>query len=168
MGIKKLIGSVFKTILTLIIFAAIMYAVYYYAAKAYDFGYRIFAEDAMSPEPGITMTVAIVEGKTVREIGESLEEKGLVRDATLFYFQELVSNYHGKLQPGIYELNTSMTPEEMMEIMSVAPEEDETAAETAISSDTGTEAESWEGSEESASPEEETDSDESGESTTAE
>ena len=71
------------------------------------------------------MSVAIVEGKSVREIGEILEEKGLIRSASLFYLQEMVSSYHGKLQPGIYELSTSMTPEEMMAIMAASSETEE-------------------------------------------
>lgn len=87
------------------------------SAKAYDFGYRIFSEEPIAPAPGYTTTVAIVEGKSAKDIGEILEEKGLIRSATLFYFQELLSDYHDKLQPGVYKLSTSMTPEEMMVIM---------------------------------------------------
>ena len=66
------------------------------------------------------MSVAIVEGKSVMEIGQILEEKGLIRSAYLFYLQEMVSSYHGKLQPGVYELSTAMTPEEMIEIMAAS------------------------------------------------
>ena len=54
-----------------------------------------------------------------------LEEKGLIRDAKLFYFQEMFSEYKGELKPGVYELSTGMTPYEMMEIMSASDEEEE-------------------------------------------
>ena len=53
----------------------------------------------------------------MKEIGQLLQEKGLIRDAKHFYLQEFFSSYHKKLQPGIYELNTAMTPEEMMAVM---------------------------------------------------
>lgn len=123
---KKIIMSVFKSVITLAFAALIIMLIYNVMLKAYDFGYRIFAEEPMSPAPGLTMSVAIVEGKSVREIGEILEEKGLIRSASLFYLQELVSSYHGELQPGIYELSTAMTPNEMMEIMAAnAPEDEE-------------------------------------------
>ena len=95
----------------------IIMLVYRFALDAYDFGYRIFAETPVSPEPGLTMSVAIVEGKSVMEIGEILEGKGLIRDAYLFYLTEFFSTYHKKLQPGVYELSTAMTPEEMMGVM---------------------------------------------------
>jgi len=36
--------------------------------------------------------------------------------------QELLSENHDKIQPGIYDLNTSMTSEEMLSVMATAPE----------------------------------------------
>lgn len=125
MDVKKILLSVAKSIMTLVVVVFILMVVYRVMLKAYDFGYRIFAEEAMSPAPGLTVSVAIVEGKSVMEIGEILEEKGLIRSATLFYLQELVSSYHGELQPGIYELSTAMTPTEMMEIMADTDDEEE-------------------------------------------
>ncbi len=120
MNSKQIIFSIFKGCLALAIIIVIGTVVINLAGKAYDFGYRIFKEDPISSAPGLTMTVAIVDGKSAREIGEILEEKGLIRDATLFYLQELVSDYHGKLMPGVYELSTAMTSEEMMAIMAAS------------------------------------------------
>ena len=118
MSPRRVAWAIIKTIFAVVIAAVIMMLVYRFALEAYDFGYRIFAEDPVSPEPGLTMSVAIVEGKSAMDIGKILEEKGLVRNAWLFYLQEFFSSYHKDLQPGIYELNTAMTPEEMMAVMS--------------------------------------------------
>ena len=52
------------------------------------------------------------------EIAEMLEEKGLIRDRFLFVLQLKVSGYSGKLKAGPYTLNTSMTAEEMLQVMS--------------------------------------------------
>ncbi len=121
---KKIVWMIAKTVMTVIVFMLLFSLVYGTAQKAYDFGYRIFAEDPVAPAPGLTVSVAVVEGKSVMEVGEILQEKGLIRDAKLFYLQEMFSNYHGKLQPGIYELSNSMTPEEMMAVMAAnAPDE---------------------------------------------
>ena len=120
MNTKKIVFTIFKTCIMFVLILLIGMFVYKLTAKAYDFGYRIFAEEPMSPAPGYTMSVAIVEGKSVMEIGQILEEKGLIRSAYLFYLQEMVSSYHGKLQPGVYELSTAMTPEEMIEIMAAS------------------------------------------------
>ncbi len=121
---KKMIFGVAKSILKIAVALAIVLLVYNMGLKAYDFGFRIFAEEPMELGDGRVVSVSIVEGKTVKEIGEILEEKGLIRDANLFYFQEMFSEYKGDLKPGVYELSTGMTPYEMMEIMSASEEEE--------------------------------------------
>ncbi len=122
---KKMIWGVVKGILKIAIALAVVLLIYNLGLKAYDFGYRVFAEEPMELGTGRTVSVSIVEGKSVSEIGEILEEKGLIRDAKLFYFQEMLSEYRGELKPGVYELSTGMTPYEMMEIMSATEETEE-------------------------------------------
>lgn len=122
---KKMIWGVVKGILKIAVTLAIVILIYNLGLKAYDFGYRIFAEEPVELGTGRMVSVSIVEGKSVSEIGDILEEKGLIRDAKLFYFQEMFSEYKGELRPGVYELSTGMTPYEMMEIMSASDEEEE-------------------------------------------
>ena len=122
---KKMIWGVVKGIFKIAVTLAVVILIYNLGLKAYDFGYRIFAEEPIELGTGRTMSVSIVEGKSVSEIGDILEEKGLIRDAKLFYFQEMFSEYKGELKPGVYELSTGMTPYEMMEIMSASDEEEE-------------------------------------------
>ena len=102
----------------------IVLIVYKFSFSAYDFGYRIFVEEPVDSIGVRTASVTIVEGKTPKEIGKILEEKGLIRDGFLFIFQEMFSEYHDELQPGVYELNTGMTPFEMMQIMAGQVEEE--------------------------------------------
>lgn len=117
MKVSSVVSSIVSFIVKMFLLAVIVVFVYRYALVAYDFGYRIFAEEPVSQEPGRDISVAIVEGKSAMEIGQILEEKGLIRDAKIFYIQETLSEYHGYLAPGIYELNTSMTIEEMINTM---------------------------------------------------
>lgn len=146
MRARRVAWSIVRFIFGLVISIVIMMLVYRAALDAYDFGYRIFAETPVSPEPGLTMSVAVVEGKSVMEIGEILEGKGLIRDAYLFYLQEMFSTYHKKLQPGVYELSTAMTPEEMMGVMAADSaddfEEDEISGNSEASSELDMEDES--------------------------
>ena len=97
--------------------------IYRLAFKAYDFGYRVFAEPAVAEGTGIDVVVQIPLGSDASEIGKILKNAGLINDDKLFVAQELLSEYHGKLEPGTYSLNTSMTSEEMMAAMSPATEE---------------------------------------------
>lgn len=131
-------GSVLGTILKISITALVIFAVYTVAMKAYNFGYLIFDEKPLQPGSEEVVSVAIVEGKSVMEIGKILEEKELIQSARLFYFQELFSSYKDELKPGIYELSPSMTSQEMMEIMAT---QTETAENVETEADAGTEEE---------------------------
>ncbi|MCR5634870.1 MAG: endolytic transglycosylase MltG [Lachnospiraceae bacterium] len=135
MKAREIVFKVLKVVVALTVIMVIVMAVIKFSAKVYDFGFRIFGEEAMTPAPGYTTSVAITEGKSVMEIGEILEEKKLIRDAKLFYFQELVSDYHGMLKPGVYELSTAMTPEEMMEIMAGSGDDGEVSGNSESTSE---------------------------------
>lgn len=132
MDIKQLIGSAVETVIKIAVVVFLVTFVYDAAVKAYDYGYRVFAEDPVTVGEGRTISISVEASDSVRDIGKNLEEKGLIRDANLFFVQELLSEYHGEIKPGIYDLNTSMTSEEMMDIMSSEPEgeEEETGAST--------------------------------------
>lgn len=122
---KYLVGAVIETIIKVIVIAAVVMFVFRSATTAYDFGYRVFADKPVSVSGGRTITVGIAQDADIKEIAEMLQEKGLIEDAKLFVIQELLSAYHGEILPGIYDLNTSMTAEEMLEIMSTPTEEPE-------------------------------------------
>lgn len=125
MNIKQLAASAVETVIKIAVVIFLVSFVYDTAVKAYDYGYRVFAEEPVSTGDGRTISIAVEPDDSVRDIGKNLEEKGLIRDANLFFVQELLSEYHGKIQPGIYDLNTSMKSDEMLEIMSAEPEEEE-------------------------------------------
>lgn len=123
MSTRQMVTAVISTILKVAVAVAAVVIIYKGAVIAYDYGYRVFKEEPVSEAPGIDINVEITAGKGTVQIGEILESKGLIRDAKLFYIQNLLSHYKDKLKPGAYVLNTSMTMEEMMEIMSAEPEE---------------------------------------------
>ena len=123
MSTRQMVTAVISTILKVAVAVAAVVIIYKGAVIAYDYGYRVFKEEPVSEAPGIDINVEITAGKGTMQIGEILESKGLIRDAKLFYIQNLLSHYKDKLKPGAYVLNTSMTMEEMMEIMSAEPEE---------------------------------------------
>lgn len=128
--IKEIVMSVFSIAFKVVIVVIASMFIYKYALIAFDYGHRIFSEEPMSTGEGRKVTVTISSDMNASNIGQLLENKGLIRDAKLFVLQERLSECHDKIQPGEYELTTAMTAEEMMIIMSdgyveMAPEEDE-------------------------------------------
>lgn len=133
---NKLLFQFIRISFTIMVILLVVYAGVRLAAKGYDFGYRVFTESAMEEAPGKDVMVLVREEMSEREIAELLEEKGLIRDAGLFYLQLKLSAYSGDLLPGVYTLNTSMEPKEMMIIMATASGDTETEdTETADSTE---------------------------------
>jgi len=118
MNSKEMVTSIFATVFKVVLAIIIIMVVYKGSVTAYEYGQRVFNEPAVTTGSGRIIQVTIPEGSSAKEIGELLEKKGLIREGRLFLVQEMLSEYKDKLQPGTYELNTSMTTEEMMKIMS--------------------------------------------------
>ncbi len=122
---KEMVISIFSIALKVVLFVIAAMFIYKYALIGYDYGYRIFGEEPMATGEGRKVSVTVGMEMGVKDIGQILENKGLIRDADLFRIQERLSEHHGQIKPGIYELNTNMTAEQMIAIMSAEANEDE-------------------------------------------
>ncbi len=126
MNIKQLLGSISAMIVKVALAALVIVIVFRLAVSAYDFGYQVFVDLPMSEGEGKTVSVEVTQDQKVYDFAKMLEQKGLVRDANIFYVVLLLSNEDIKdilkfgkdmLKPGTYELSTAMNCEEMIEIL---------------------------------------------------
>lgn len=122
MKASELMSAVFGTIGKVALTILLVFFIYQGAATCYDYGYRIFTEPAVSSGEGRTVTVTVTEDMSPLDIGELFVSKGLVKDAKLFALQFYLSEYRADFKPGVYELSTAMTAEEMMGVMSTTEE----------------------------------------------
>ncbi len=125
MRTKTATMSILSVVFQIMVTLMVIILIYAGAMKCYDFGYKIFTDTPMSLEPGRDVTVIVNEGSSTRQVGDLLEENRLISDATVFVVQEKLSEYAGEMKPGVYVLNTSMTAEKMIAIMSGNVEEEE-------------------------------------------
>lgn len=116
-SVNKALYRIIKISGTILILLLVVYGTMRAGMIAYDFGYRIFTEPAMESGFGTNITVTVDDTMEASDIAEYLEEKGLIRDAELFFIQYQLSAYKGKFTSGTYTLNTSMTAKEMMVAM---------------------------------------------------
>ncbi len=135
---RELIISIFSVALKVVLFVIAAMFIYKYALIGYDYGYRIFGEEPMATGEGRKVSVTVGTDMSVKDIGQTLENKGLIRDANLFRIQERLSEHHGEIKPGIYELNTNMTAEEMIVIMASAEDEENKDDKSGSGSGSGT------------------------------
>lgn len=134
MDINKVIYRGVKVAFIIMLTLLIVYGTMKVSFTAYDFGYRVFTERAIDEKPGRYVEVTIEKSMGTSEIGALLEEKGLIRDASLFALQYELSAYAGEIVPGTYGLTTAMTPKDMIIIM--AEKYDELASEETETSET--------------------------------
>ena len=125
MSLKYVVGAMAQIVIKVALFAYIIMNIFRLSTAAYDYGYRVFTEEPVSYGEGRIISVFIENKDSALDVGEMLESKGLIRDGRLFMIQELLSEYHGKIQPGVYDLNTSMTAQEILEVIAQEPETDE-------------------------------------------
>ncbi|MCH5263335.1 MAG: endolytic transglycosylase MltG [Lachnospiraceae bacterium] len=125
MNLKYIVAATAQIIIKLVLFAFIIMYILRAATAAYDYGYRVFTEPPMTFGDGRIISVYIEDGSSALDVGEMLQDKGLIRDGRLFMIQELLSEHHDKIQPGVYDLNTNMTAQEMLEVIAQEPETDE-------------------------------------------
>ena len=118
MNARKIgLGLLDATVKILFVVAVVM-LISKYSKLAYNYGYHIFNQSAVSSGTGRTISFTVGSGDSVDTIADNLASVGLITDKTLFKLQERFSEYHGQEKAGTYELSTAMTPEEMLTIMS--------------------------------------------------
>ena len=118
MNAKKFGLGFLDLIIKVVFLIVVIMLISRYAKVAYSYGYQIFNQKPVSSGSGRTVSFTVGNGDSVDKIADNLASVGLITDKTLFKLQERFSAYHGLEKPGVYELSTSMTPEEMLAIMS--------------------------------------------------
>ena len=99
------------------LYVCVVVLLFWIGKPSYQFGHDVFNQQAMSPGEGQEVTVVIKEDASLYKIARTLQKKGLIKSASVFYVQERLSTYHGKLQPGTYLLSTAYTPNRIMGIL---------------------------------------------------
>lgn len=123
MKTSKIVLKIFSGTVSLLIIILLAFGIFTAGKVVYDFGYRIFTEESMDIVDGKDISIQVTKDMSGKELGEILKEKGLIRHVFLFQVQYKVSDFNGKIKPGLYVLNTTMNPETIIETLSTVVEE---------------------------------------------
>lgn len=124
MEAKKLAGTILSVSCKTLIFVMIALLMILMVQNLYDFGQKIFREEAKTnTENASLITVAIPEDASALEVANIMVDYGLVEDSKLFFVQIMLSDYKDKFVPGVYTLSTDMKPSEIMQSISPEPED---------------------------------------------
>ncbi|NCC44420.1 MAG: hypothetical protein EOM18_12780, partial [Clostridia bacterium] len=117
----------------ILVYIFVILAIVFAGKTAYSFGYLVFDQHPMAEtqEEGQDVTVIVNEEDSVYEIGRTLESKGLIERPVIFWMQEKLSDYRGKIKPGTYILNTYQNVDDMLAILSGDNTEGQSSQEVA-------------------------------------
>ena len=164
--VTKVIGSISLRVIVI----AILAIVFIYAViRAYDFGYSIFTVKSTEEGEGMDVLVSVTEDMSTADIADLLVKKKLIDDASIFKIQvSLFTSDKYVILPGTYTLNTTMSPQEMIQEMVGVPESESTEPEHLWPAETTTAAPETETSPQETSPENTETAEDTRENTTAE
>ena len=127
-----------KTLIKLLIVICVVIALVLLSRRAYRLGYQVFYQQPVDQGEGREITIQITADMSVNDIGEMLKNAGLLEEEPMvFRLQELFSDYHNKINPGIYTLRTNMTADDMLRVLAGDGEDTEGDQQTQDSQNQG-------------------------------
>lgn len=118
-AVLRAAAILFRVVLTVVIVLGIISM----GQTTYRFTRAVFCDAAIEEAPGRTVKIQIKEEVSAKKLAKVLEENGLVENALVFQMQMKLEDFEGTVQPGSYELNTSMSPSSMLKVLSETDED---------------------------------------------
>lgn len=120
-GLKHCSGFLFGLFVNVII----VYAVVKLFSYSFNFAYDVFGDVAKDPYSTEYVMVEVPKDSSVINIGEALEEAGIIKDKYVFFVKVKIKKYENKITPGKYALSPAMKFEQIAEVICDLDEEEE-------------------------------------------
>lgn len=108
-----------KFFVKLAIFVVVIYLI---GIRLFNFGYRLFYERAVDEGEGKEIVFEIKSDDSVDTIANNLKNAGLIDDTLAFKFRAKI--YKTNFNPNVYNLKTSMTIKNMLDIFDEPSQDD--------------------------------------------
>ena len=124
MNARKAVRRTGSICIKVAVFVLICLGLVYLGQTTYRYTHAVFSEAAMEEKPGRNVKITIPEDVSAKKFAEVLEKNGLIESATVFQIQMKMAFFGETVKAGTYELNTSMKPGEIFEILSETNEDE--------------------------------------------
>lgn len=116
--ILLVIRGILIMVLNLIFYALVIFAAVQICKFSYSFANEVFGDVMAEAPPGKNQEFVIQENEDALTISKNLERQGIVTNAYSFYIRlKLSLSDTNIVAAGSYDLNTSMTYKEILEII---------------------------------------------------
>ncbi|MGN0335625.1 MAG: endolytic transglycosylase MltG [Lachnospiraceae bacterium] len=124
MNTNKAVLQVVKIFIKVVLIVVIMLGIVRLGQMAYVYSHAVFYQESMEEAPGRNVSLELKKDVSSKDLARFLEENGIVEDAAIFRVQMKVLDFDDTVKAGKYELNTSMTPKEILEVLDGTEKED--------------------------------------------
>lgn len=111
----RITSAILRTLLNIIFYIVIVVLVIYTSKTVYNFAYQLYGHVSVDTEPGKDIPFLIKKGESTMDVARKLELNRLIVDKNSFYLKAKLEEQ--VIKPGVYELNTSMSYTEILEII---------------------------------------------------
>ncbi len=142
--VKKFGFGMFTLCLNILFYAAVVLLVVRAAKFSWDFAYEVFGSAPIEEGNTEEETLTISKGMGPSAVGSILKDMGYVKHVKAFEWRLRISGLSGKIAPGTYQINKSMSLEDITALITDASAGEEVILETEAPSE-DTEEESSQG-----------------------
>lgn len=111
----KIASLVMRLLLNVLFYILIVILVVNVSKLAFDFTYQLYGPVTVDKAPGNEIIVQIKKGEKTMDVASKLELNLLIKNKYSFYLKTKLQN--SVIMPGIYKLNSSMTYEEILKVI---------------------------------------------------
>lgn len=111
----KITSFILRLLLNIIFYIIAVIAIVNVSKKAFDFTYQIYGPVSVEAAPGREIIIQIKKGEGTMDVAKKLELRKAIVDKNSFYLKVKLQNL--KIMPGTYVINSSMTYNEILDII---------------------------------------------------
>ncbi len=108
----KVLNFVFKIILNVAFYVFIAFMIINVSKLVYDFTYQLYGPVTVDAKPGTDITLKIDKGDATMDVANKLENNVAIVNKYAFYVKAKLQD--AVIMPGTYEINNSMTYDEIL------------------------------------------------------
>lgn len=111
----KISSFILRLLLNIIFIVLVVAFVIYGSRTAFNFTYQLYGPVTVDREPGRKAYIEISKGESSIDVASKLELYRIITNKYSFYFKTKLQNK--VIMPGKYEVNSSMTYDEILDII---------------------------------------------------
>ncbi len=111
----KITSFILKLLVNIFVYIVIILLTINFSRIAYDFTYQLYGPVTVDAAPGTDMIFVIQDGDSTMNVATKLENQLLVKNKYAFYLKSKLQKV--VIMPGSYALNSSMTYDEIINII---------------------------------------------------